>query len=197
MKRSLLLMAAVALAAGRLMAASVNVDFAYHDDGDGTDDRATEKVPGQTFTFLGNGKTAIPDGEPVTIYVTTAMQFAGDADEQVFARWWNGQEEHWIMGSWVTNIVLRASEKSEETFHGQPYDGEVTVDLWKIEVAPELTMPGDNFYVIQLKAWVEGGASQTYLTRDMGELDSGENNVNQDWTQSSYFNHDWSVNITP
>lgn len=197
MKRSLLLMAAVALAAGRLMAASVNVDFAYHDDGDGTDDRATEKAPGTSLAFLGNGKTAIPDGEPVIIHVMTAQQFAGDADEQVFVRWWNGQEEQWIMGSWVTNIVLRASEKTEETFHGQPYDGEVTVDLWKIEVGAELTMPGENFYVIQLKAWTDAGSSEAYLTRDMGESSSGENNVNQDWTTGPYFNHDWSVNITP
>ena len=196
MKR-LVLLAAILFAASRLMAASINVDFAYHDDGDGTDDRATEKAPGTTLTFLGNGKTEIPDGDPVTLYVMTAQQFAGDADEQVFARWWNGQEEQWIMGSWVTNLVLRASEDGVGSFHGQPFDGEVTVDLWKIEVGAELTMPGENFYVIQLKGWAEAGSAETYLTRDMGESSSGENNVNQDWTTGPYFNHDWSVKITP
>ena len=185
------------LALGRAYGAELNMDWAYHDDNDGVDDRASEGVPGQAYTFLGNGKLEIPDADPVTIYVLTANQFAGDADEQVMLRWWNGKEEKWISGGWVTNVFLGSGENDAGRFHGLPNDGSVMADIWKVEVSPDITLPGTNYYVIQLKGVAEGQPPmEAYLLRDAGK-ESKDNNVKQSWTSGSYFEHDWSVTITP
>jgi hypothetical protein len=193
----------VVLAMGLLLCAraygvEVNMDWAYHDDNDGVDDRATENVPGQGFTFLGNGKVEIPDGEPITLYVLTANQFAGDADEQVFVRWWNGKEEKWITGGWVTNVFLGAGEKDSGRFHGLPNDQSVMADVWKVDVAADVTIPGTNYYVIQFKGVGQDGTKETYLTRDSVGENGKVNNINQAWTPAAdYFGHDWNVTIAP
>lgn len=175
--------------------AELNMDWAYHN---GTAaDRAKEFVPGQGFTFLGNAKDSIPDSEPVVIYVTTANQFAGDADEQIYLRWWNGKKEEWFMGTWVTNIHLGSGETDSGRFHGQPVDKSAMLDVWKFEIGADVTLPGDNFYVIQLKGWKEGvGPTQSYLLKD-ASTNSVVNNLGQIWTLGEYFGHDWSITITP
>lgn len=194
MKRSMFL--AALLVCGRAWAGELNVDFAYHDDNDGTDDRATEKVPGQAFTFLANAKTTISDTNRVTLYILTANNFAGDADEQVFVRWWNGMAENWIMATWVTNLWLGKGDHATALFHDQPADWEVMTDLWKVEVGPDITEIGDNYYVIQLKGWTKEGVTEYYLLRDSNPENPRENNINQAWTDGGYNEHDWSVKIT-
>ncbi|MFH0953833.1 MAG: hypothetical protein V1873_05855 [Verrucomicrobiota bacterium] len=198
MMRKFLPLAVGLLLCGRAYGADLNMDWAYHDDNDGVDDRATENVPGQGVMFLGNAKLEIPDAEPVTLYVLTVNQFAGEAEEQVLVRWWNGTEEKWIMGGWLTNVWLGAGENDSGRFHGLPNDQSVMLDVWKVDVGSEVTMPGTNYYVIQLKGWAQDAAKESYLTRDsMGE-NGKVNNVNQSWTPAAdYFNHDWSVTITP
>jgi hypothetical protein len=193
--KSLFLLAGLILAA-QAFAADLNVDWAYHDDADGRDDRAIEKVPDQTFCFLGNGSTNIADADTVTLYVLTANQFAGDADEQVFVRWWNGSEENWIMGGWVTNLNLGTGDNTVGPFHNQPEGWSVMVDLWKIEISPDTTRPGPNYYVIQLKGWKDNAATEYYLLRDSSGEQGRENNINQAWSEApEYSGHDWSVNI--
>lgn len=177
-------------------AAELTTDWAYHDNNDGTDHRTTESVPGDSYTFVGNGTTTMGNDDPVTLYILTANNFAGDLEEQVFVRWWNGEAENWVMGSWEKNVPLgKSGDADNGVFHGLPSDGGVTLDLWKVLIPPEMTRPGDNFYVIQLKGWQEGAeASQAYLIRDSAE-GSGNNNLGQSWTSGDYFGHDWSVTI--
>ena len=185
---------AVFLVGASLCGAELNMDWAYHNVV--TSDRTQEFVPGQGFSFLGNAKVSIPDAEAVTLYITTANQFAGDADEQVFVRWWNGKEEKWIMGNWVTNVWLGSGENDAGRFHGQPMDQSVMLDVWKFEIGADVTLPGENFYVIQLKGWKEGSEpAQACLLKDSG-TDSKVNNIGQIWTSGDYFQRDWSVTIT-
>ncbi len=192
-RNSAVLPIAVFLVGASLCGAELNMDWAYHNVA--TSDRTQEFVPGQGFSFLGNAKVSIPDADAVTLYITTANQFAGDAEEQVFVRWWNGKEEKWIMGNWVTNVWLGSGESDAGRFHGQPMDQSVMLDVWKFEVGADVTLPGENFYVFQLKGWTEGSEpAQAYLLKDAG-ADSKPNNLGQIWTAGDYFKHDWSVTI--
>ena len=191
--RSIGFFAILSLVGASICGAELNMDWAYHNVA--TSDRTQEFAPGQGFTFLGNGKVSIPDADPVILYITTANQFAGDADEQVFVRWWNGKEEKWIMGSWITNVWVGTGESDAGRFHGQPMDQSVMLDVWKFEIGADVTLPGENYYVIQLKGWVEGSEpAQAYLLKD-GGADSKVNNLGQVWTAGDYFQHDWSVTI--
>ncbi|NCC50808.1 MAG: hypothetical protein EOM20_06275 [Spartobacteria bacterium] len=174
-------------------AADLSLDWAYHDDADELDDRTSEQVPGEDFTFLGNGSTLISTDVPVTLYIMTAQQFGGDMDEQVFVRWWNGEAEHWIMGNWMKNIEL----VDLDTFHGLPLDGQVTVDVWEVTIEPEITRPGENYYTIQLKAWLEGQDPEAvFLLRDTGGGEATVNNLDQAWTAGDFSGRDWSLTIT-
>lgn len=182
------------LACGSMVYAGLNTDWAYHDDNDGEDDRTTEYVPGKDFSFLGNGSTTIKNNEPVVLYILTANRFAGEADSQVLVRWWNGEAEHWIMGSWVDNVYLGTGDADAGRFHGLPMDAPVMLDIWKIEISPDITRPGDNFYAIQLKGWSEGSEEIAYLLRDASD-DSWNNNLRQALSNSGFFGHDWVVKI--
>lgn len=176
--------------------AQINMEWTYHDDADDVDDRTTEKVPGEEFTFLSPADTVIPDDTPVVIYVLTANNFAGDLDEQVFARWWNGETENWVMAQWIKNIPLSPMGITAQTFHGLPLAGEAMLDLWRIEIGAEFTRPGENYYVIQAKGWKEGETREAYLLRDAVPEKSSENALGQQWIGSpDYAGHDWSVRI--
>jgi hypothetical protein len=178
-------------------AADLTTDWAYHDGNDGTDNRVTENIPGEGYAFIGNGTLSVGNDDPVTLYVLTSNNFAGDKDEQIFVRWWNGESENWVMGGWEKNIYLgKNGETDNGVFHGQPSEGGVMLDLWKIVIPPEMTRPGENFYVIQLKGFQEGSEpTQVYLLRD-GADGSSNNNLGQAWTSGDYFGHDWSVTIS-
>jgi len=194
--RTKVLVLIVALAAyGRTAPAELNMDWAYHSGG-GADSRATENVPGQGFTFLGNGTNDIKDADPVTLYVLTANRFANGAEEQVFARWWNGKEEKWVMGSWVTNVYLGSGDTDAGRFHGQPADKSAMCDVWKIVISPDITLPGDNYYTIQLKGWTTNGTpSEAFLLRDPSPKGK-QNNIGQAYTtEGDYVSHDWSLKI--
>jgi hypothetical protein len=174
--------------------ADLNMDWAYHSVGGDSDLRTREKVPGEAFPFMSGADGAVPSGEPVTLYVLTTRGFAGDREAEIYARWWNGDQEHWVQGHWQKNITLGDAEPTAGLFRGLPRSGSVEVDLWKIEISAELTRPGDNYYVIQLKVR-DDAADVRYLLREpVGEF-GGQNELGQAWTASpeGYFGHDWKV----
>lgn len=178
-------------------AAEIKTDWAYHGRADGALSPAKENIPGQGYAFIGNANTVIPDAEPVTLYVLTDQNFAGDADEQVLVRWWNGKEEKWLMGKWEKNITLGQGEGAVEPFHGQPETGATTLDLWSVEVPAELTLPGENYYVIQLKGWQKDAEpAEVLLLRDASGEFTVVNKLGQAWTASkNYAGQDWKVTI--
>ncbi len=185
----------LALANSLAAQGEMQADWAYHSAG--PSGHATEHVPGESFAFLANGSGSVADGDTVTLYVLTAHDFAGEMDEQIFVRWWDGAMAHWIMGGWVKNIALDAA-KPETRFHDQPAEGIVSLDLWKIEIPPWITQPGDNFYAIQIKGYADGTSEERYLLARAGGDFSQINNLGQVWSASEEFDgQDWKVAITP
>lgn len=182
-----------ALAVVSAPGADIQMEWAYH--AAGNDLRTSEQVPGESATFLANGTDQIADGDTVTLYVLTAGHFAGDLDEQIFVRWWDGYMAHWIMGVWVKKIALDAA-RPEATFHGEPNAGTADIDLWKIDVPSWITQPGENFYAIQLKACGADGSEERYLLSRPGGDFSHTNRLGQIWSASEEFEgQDWSVNV--
>lgn len=174
------------------LAHEIQTDWAYH--AIGAYDRATETVPGTSLTFLGNGTNEVSTSDTVTLYVLTAHQFAGDMDEQIFVRWWDGVRPHWIMGGWVSNIVVNA----ENRFRDLPADGEVKLDLWKIDIPSWITQPGENFYAIQLKGFHQDQSEERYLLHRAGGDFTQTNNLGQIWSASEEFDgQDWAITIMP
>jgi hypothetical protein len=173
--------------------ADIQTDWAYHAAGGGS--RLSEPVPGEDFKFLANGTDQISDADTVTLYVLTARDFAGDMDEQIYVRWWDGTMSHWIMGGWIKTLTLDAS-RPETCLRGLPAEGPVTLDLWKIEIPPWITQPGDNFYAIQLKGYASGTSEERYLLSKAGGDFSQTNNLGQVWSASEEFDgQDWKVQI--
>ena len=170
-------------------------DWAFHAPADGTPAAVT--VPGEPFAFLLNGSDRIPDGDGVVLYVLTAQNFAGDMDEQVYVRWWDGAMSHWVMGTWQKNIQLDGS-RPDTRFQGLPADGKVTADLWKVEIPPWITQPGDNFYAVQLKGFAPDSSDERFLLRQPGGDFCHSNNFGQVWSASEEFDgQDWVVQILP
>ena len=180
--------AAVAGAAAQ----DIRTAWAYH-SAEGVAPEA-EIVPGETFAFLANGTTSIPQDRTVTLYVLTDHEFAGDLDEQIFVRWWDGYMAHWVMGTWVENVYLSPSNP----LRGLPTDGNVMLDLWKIDIPSWITQPGENFYAIQLKGCRGDHSEERYLLRRAGGDFSRLNPLGQAWSSSEEFDgQDWSVTILP
>lgn len=174
--------------------AEIQTDWAYH-AADG--ENWTERVPGESVSFLENGSAQIADGDTVTLYLLTANDFAGDLDEQVFVRWWDGAISHWIMGTWVRSVRLDASQPAR-VFRGLPPSGSVLLDLWKIEIPSAITQPGENFYAIQLKGQGPDVSEERYLLRRYGGDFSCTNNFGQICSASEEFDgQDWKVVILP
>lgn len=186
-----LLSLAVLLAQSAL--ADIQTEWAYHSVGSGS--RVTDPVPGEEFTFLANQTDQIGDADTVTLYLLTAHDFAGDMEEQIYVRWWNGTMSHWIMGTWVKSIKLDSS-RPDARFRNFPAEGTVDLDLWKIEIQAWITQPGENFYTIQLKGYAEGTSEERYLLSKPGGDFSQINNVGQVWSASEEFDgQDWMINI--
>ena len=184
-----------ALWASPLPADENRTDWAYHSIGDGT--RLSDRIPGMETAFLGNGTDQIADSETVELFLLTDRDFAGDMDEQIYVRWWDGAMAHWIMGVWVKNVVLDASSP-ETRFRDLPADGKVLLDLWKLEIPPWITQPGDNFYAIQLKGYREGRSEERYLLSRPGGDFSRTNRFGQVWSASEEFDgQDWKINVLP
>lgn len=116
--------------------ADIQTEWAYHAVGSGS--RVSEPVPGETLKFLSNGTDQVNDGESITLFILTAQNFAGDMDEQIYVRWWDGTMSHWLMGSWVKNVTLDAAQP-EAQFRGLPREGTVGLDLWKVEIPAWIT----------------------------------------------------------
>jgi hypothetical protein len=175
--------------------ADIQTDWAYHAIGSAS--RMSERVPGEEFHFLANGTDQVSDADTVTLYLLTAPDFAGDMDEQIYVRWWDGAMSHWIMGSWIKNVTLDAA-RPETCLRGLPTEGTVTLDLWKIEIPPWITQAGDNFYAIQLKGYAQESTDERYLLNQPGGDFSQTNNLGQAWSASEEFDgQDWKVQITP
>jgi hypothetical protein len=172
----------------------IRMDWAYHDNDDLVDNRTVEMVPGESFAFLAHGSAEIANGDAVRVYILTANQFAGEAEEKVSIRWWNGQEERWLEAAWQKNIHLGGEALAVGLFHGQPAAAAEMVDLWLVEVPADVTVPGDNYYVIQLSG--SDGEARYLLRETAGEFGS-KNNLGQAWTAApeGYFGHDWKVSI--
>ena len=175
--------------------AQIDTEWLYHAAPDA--DPAQELVPGETFPFLDRGPSAdVDDNQPITLYLLTRQNFAGDAEEQVYLRWWDGYMSHWIMGSWVKNIRVSPDDLR---FRGCPADGAspVFLDLWRIEIPAWITQPGHNYYAIQAKAWRDGHADMRYLLARPGGDFGGTNPLGQAWSASEDFEgQDWLVNVT-
>ena len=115
-------------------------------------------------------------------------------DEQIHVRWWDGARPHWIMGGWVSNIVLNTNNR----FRDLPAEGEVKLDLWKIDIPPWITQPGDNFYAIQLKGCLQDQVEERFLLNRAGGDFTQTNNLGQIWSASEEFDgQDWTITITP
>ena len=180
------------LAAAGAAAQDIRTTWAYH-AAEGSSPEA-EIVPGKSTAFLANGTTSIPQDRTVTLYVLTDHEFAGDLDEQIFVRWWDGYMAHWVMGTWVENVYLSPSNP----LRGLPRDGEVMLDLWKIDIPSWITQPGENFYAIQLKGCRGDRSEERYLLRRAGGDFSRLNPLGQAWSSSEEFDgQDWSVTIQP
>lgn len=185
------LLSAAAVAAS---AQEIRTGWAYH-AAEGTAP-AAETVPGEDFAFLANGQGPIPQDKPVSLYVVTDHEFAGDLDEQIFVRWWDGYMAHWIMGTWVKNISLSPSLQ----LRGKPAagEGDTMVDLWRVDIPSWITQPGENFYAIQLKGCRGDLSEERYLLRRAGGDFSRVNPLGQAWSSSEEFDgQDWSVVIAP
>lgn len=194
MKTILALTVLLALAVP-LAAFDIQTDWAYHAAGDR--ERITEQVPGEEFTFLANWTEEVSTDDAVTLYVLTDHHFAGGEQEQVFARWWDGQRIHWIMGAWVQNIEL-AADPEDRRFRGEPGEGTVTLDLWRIQVPAAVTRPGDNFYAIQLRAERGEEVETRHLLRRTGGGFSRRNRLGQAWSATDEFEGlDWRITILP
>jgi len=179
--------------AANVFGAELITDWAYHSAG--SDPRFMELVPGGDSTFLQPGSEQIADGDTVTIHVLTCHNFAGDMDEQIFVRWWDGSMSHWIMGSWVRNLTLDAA-RPESVFRGHPVEGTVMLDLWKVDIPPVITRPGENFYAIQLKGVSADSSEERYLLNRFGGDFCQTNNLGQIWSASEEFDgQDWIVRI--
>ena len=173
--------------------ADIQTEWAYHAVGSGN--RISEQVPGESQPFLANGTDQVNDGESITLFILTAQNFAGDMDEQIYVRWWDGTMSHWIMGSWVKNVALDAA-RPEAQFRGLPTEGTVGLDLWKVEIPAWITQPGENFYAIQLKGFAHDAAEEIYLLSKPGGDFTQTNNLGQVWSASEEFGgQDWMVNI--
>lgn len=185
----------ILLLLARAAGADIQTDWAYHSRGDA--DRLTAAVPGESFPFLANGTDQIGNDQNITLYVLTASDFAGSMDEQIYVRWWDGAMAHWVMGGWVTNVTRDAAAAGLH-FKGQPGQGTVMLDLWKIEIPEWVTQPGENFYAIQLKGFAEGGTDERYLLSKPGGDFAHTNNLGQVWSSSEEFDgQDWKVDILP
>lgn len=183
------------LTSSPLVAGEIQTDWAYHGIGNGS--RLTEPVPGTPSTFLANGTDQIANDDTVVLHLLTAHEFAGDMDEQIYVRWWDGAMSHWIMGSWIQAIPLAAAQP-ETRFRDLPNADSVTVDLWKVEIPPWITQPGDNFYAIQLKGFAQGKSEERYLLARPGGDFSRTNNLGQVWSASEEFDgQDWKISVSP
>ena len=190
------MLAAALVLAGAAGAAAQEIRTAWAYHGAEGVAPASETVPGESFAFLANGTASIPQDKAVALYVITDHEFAGDLDEQIFVRWWDGYMAHWIMGTWVKNIRLSPSLQ----LRGKPAagEGEVMLDLWRVDVPSWITQPGENFYAIQLKGCRGDVSEERYLLRRAGGDFSRVNPLGQAWSSSEEFDgQDWSVVITP
>lgn len=178
-----------------LAAWEIDTNWAYHSAGD--EARLTDTVPGVESTFLAGGSTRISSADPITLYVMTSHNFAGEMEESVHVRWWDGARPHWIMGTWMANRVLEAGPEGGQ-FRGHPQEGAVTVDLWKVDIPPWVTQPGWNFYAIQLRGTQEEVTEERYLLSRTGGGFSRTNRLGQAWSASEEFDgQDWNLEILP
>lgn len=173
---------------------STPMEWLYHDDADGIDDRTTVPISGLDTYAVDH--TAILDSANVAIRMLSSKNLQ-NFDGQMWVHWWNGSEEHWVRGYLEADALLEAG-----TFHGLPVSGVATVAQWRCDIDSSLTRPGTNYYAVQVKVGStpplgEEVFDEDWLLRDI--TDSGYssiNNVGQSVSDTAEFaDHDWSIAV--
>lgn len=171
------------------MAQTFLVDWAYH-AAEGADPSILS-VPGLSTGFLDAPAAA---SSPVSVFVLTDHDFAGDWKEQVGVRWWDGRMAHWITGNWIKNVTRDDLSGTADWASALP--GGTVFDLWRVEIPAWIPQPGDNYYAIQLKAVGPAETVERYLVARGGGDFSRTNALGQVWSASEEFDgQDWRVTI--
>ena len=169
-------------------------DWIYHDDADGSDDRATDLLSGNDVYAL--NQTEVLDDDDIAIRILTSKDLA-DVGGQMWVHWWNGSQEHWVWGFPEQDVVLESG-----AVNGIPSTGSVTVKQWRCTISSGLTEPGANYYAIQVKVGSTLPLGDTvfdedWLLRDVtGTERAITNNLGQSMSEIAEFTgHDWPVSV--
>lgn len=169
-------------------------DWVYHDDDDGLDDRTTIWIADAGTYAL--WQTEVVDSDDVSIRMLTSTEF-GNIGGQMWVRWWDGSQEHWVRGFPEGEVILEPGD-----LNGLPVIGSVTVTQWKCDIAASVTQPGANYYAIQVKVGSTLPLGQVvfdedWLLRDAaGTAQGTTNDVGQAMSEIAEFvGHDWSVTV--
>lgn len=179
---ALFLAAAVAASA-----ADIRTDWLYH-AAPGVDP-ASSPVPGTSSTFL-----TLPSrpSDPALVFVLTPTQFAGDANERVSVRWWDGRMAHRVPGTWIRN--LSPADLPPGAPYSAPLPPDAVLDLWRVEVPSWILQPGEHFYAVHLQASDADGTADRFLLATGGGDFSRTNALGQVWSASEEFDgQDWPV----
>lgn len=174
--------------------AFIYTDWAYHNDGSAND----ERVPGFDVPFRSGNGADLSISQPAVIYLVTAYDFAGEKKESVKMRWWNGKEERWLDAEWVGNSLITDNGRKYKPFRGQPEDGEMIMDVWRVTVPTEIMRKGSNYYVFLMQAEDPVGIrnESVLLTKMPGDTIPEKNNLGQHIIRDgNFFGKDWVVNI--
>lgn len=186
----------LALRAATASAVAPDTGRAFHSPPDQTPDAIT--VPGSDRRFFepAGSRMSVPNSEAVTLFILTDRGFAGDAEEQIYVRWWDGYVTHWVMGFWVRNVTAGEVAAVLPSFGNAVADPSELLDVWQVEIPSWMTQPGDNYYAIQLKSYAPGGAESRFLlARSAGDF-SATNRVGQVFSASEEIQEqDWKVTI--
>ena len=169
-------------------------EWLYHDDADGLDDRSTLPISGLDAFALEH--TEVLDSTDVAIRMLSSKNLQ-NVGGQMWVRWWNGSEEHWVRGYPEADVLLEPG-----TFHGLPLSGVATVAQWRCDIDSSLTRPGTNFYAIQAKVGSTPPLGETvfdedWLLRDVTDSGySSTNDVGQSVSDIAEFTgHDWPIAV--
>lgn len=169
-------------------------DWIYHDDADGSDDRATVLLSGNDV--YGLNQTEVLDNDDIAIRILTSTGLS-DMGGQMWVHWWNGSQEHWVWGFPEQDVVLETG-----AFNGMPSTGSVTVKQWRCIISSGLTEPGANYYAIQVKVGStlplgDVVFDEDWLLRDAtGTQSATTNNLGQSLSEiAEYIGHDWTLTV--
>lgn len=172
--------------------AFIYTDWAYHNDGR----EMAELIPGRSDFFRPEQNKTVSKEQPVQLFLLTPYDYAGEKEEKIRLRWWNGEKEHWLDAEWVDNVVLSAQADPVQTFHGQPERDDMLLDVWKVTVPASMIHAGSNYYVFQMIGTDPKGLRNeaVILSRLPGDA-PGECNILGQYLirNGSFFGKDWVI----